>query len=50
VEAIIWFGVGEDGVDAVADSINGAVKALEDALLPIIRSDTPFGTKPGQAR
>lgn len=45
VEAIIWFGGGEDGVDAVANLIEAAVKSLEAILLPIIRSDTPFGTK-----
>ncbi|EPR14165.1 hypothetical protein M527_12780 [Sphingobium indicum IP26] len=43
IEAVIWFGGDADGVDAVANSINGAIKSLEDTLLLIIRSDTPFG-------
>lgn len=45
LEAIIWLGGGADGVDAVASLVDAAVKSLEDMLLPIIRSDTPFGTK-----
>ena len=42
----IWAGE-EDGkpVDELADAVNGAIETLEAMLLPIIRSDTPFGTK-----
>ena len=43
LEAIIWLGGGADGVDAVANLVNNAIKSLEDMLLPIIRFDTPFG-------
>jgi len=44
LEQVIWFGGGEDGVDEVANSVDAAVAGLEAALLPIIRSDTQFGT------
>lgn len=50
LEGVLWTGgdiwAGEDGnaVDEVADAVNGAVEALEVMLLPIIRSNTPFGT------
>lgn len=44
VEAIIWSGGGEDGVDQIANAVQSAVETIEGMLLPIIRSDTPFGT------
>ena len=50
LEGVIWSGgdiwAGKDGetVDEVGDAINHSVEQLEAVLLPIIRSDTPFGT------
>lgn len=50
LEGVIWSGgdiwAGKDGeaVDEVGDAINRMVEQLEATLLPIIRSDTPFGT------
>ena len=40
----IWAGEEGKGVDEIADAVNGAIETLETMLLPIIRSDTPFGT------
>ena len=51
LEGILWTGgdvwAREEGepVDEIADALNGAIESLEAKLLPIIRSDTPFGTK-----
>lgn len=45
IEAIIRSGGGEDGIDGIGNSIDSAVGAIEEKLLPIIRADTPFGTK-----
>lgn len=45
LEQAIWFGGGEDGVDALANSVDEAVKSLEVHLLPIIRSDTQLGVQ-----
>ena len=52
LEGVLWTGGDvwagkEEGkpVDEVANAVNGAVEALEAMLLPIIRSNTPFGTK-----
>lgn len=47
IENVIWAGAADDDVDAVVVKVDAAVASLESWLLPIIRSDTPFGTGPG---
>jgi len=44
IEAVIWSGKDENGVDTVGDSVNAAIQTIETELLSIIRSHTPFGT------
>jgi hypothetical protein len=43
-EAIIWAGAGENGEDEIAGIIDTSIQTLENALLPVIRADTSFGT------
>lgn len=45
LEQTLWYGSSENGLDAIGNAVNSAIRELETVLLPIIRSDTSFGTK-----